>query len=70
MTSINISILNAPRSWAYTGGGLAVSRPSPASLLLREALEKIAARHYRADGQGSFITATIDHETMTDDGEG
>jgi hypothetical protein len=63
MTAVRVEILNVPRSWLYDDRPGAVNRPSPASLILRSALTRIAARHYHADGQGSFITAEIDLET-------
>jgi hypothetical protein len=62
MAAIEITAVGVPRSWAHTGGGLAVSRPSPASLILCDALTRIAARHYRADGQTSFISADFEYE--------
>jgi hypothetical protein len=62
MTAIDIDVSGAPHSWAYSGGNGAVSRPSPANLTLREALRRIAGRHYQAGGpgdQGSFINVAI-----------
>lgn len=55
MSSIDIDVMDAPHSWAYDTRPGAINRPSSANLLLREALRKIAERHYEADGQGRFI---------------
>jgi hypothetical protein len=65
MNAIDIAVQNAPRSWAYTVRPGAVGS-SPASLILRRALTRIAEKRYHADGQGSFITADVDFETVTE----
>lgn len=62
MTAIDIDVCGIPRPWAYTGGGeytglpVQPSRPTPANLLLRQALREIAGRHYEDNGSSSFIS--------------
>jgi hypothetical protein len=66
MQAIDIEVLGVPRSWLYESRPGAVNRPSPAWLLLRDALERTAARHFAANGSTSFIDVQVDSETGTD----
>jgi hypothetical protein len=66
MQAIDIEVLGVPRSWLYESRPGAVNRPSPAWLLLRDALEQLAGRHFAATGSTSFIGVQVDSGTGTD----